>query len=231
MSRRDDLKISLEDTAAPRPEQAQIYPTRTPNIPARRRGMPGQFLLTGLVIENEITQEEWLSLRETIQTIKRAYQWVIGDWMLYGMEHGWAQDYEQMAEYSGLKAVTVKNYTYVCRNIPASLRSDKLSFAHFQLIAALADDRRQRWIARAISEKLSVNNLRVAINASNGIQELAPPPLLDRSYRRNFNRLWKSLEAGDYQKASSLLIDLQGWIVTLKSELKTQTGKRDEGGS
>lgn len=143
------------------------------------------FSKTGLVIDRELNQDEWSKLYEAIGSIKSAFQWIIGDWMLYGFEHEWVNSYEDMAAFTGLKDVTVRNYTYVCRNVPASLRSDKLSFGHFQLIAPLED--KPIWIQRAVDEKLSISQLRQAIHGDD------PPPPLSKKETNLLSRFVRAI--------------------------------------
>lgn len=185
MSRRDELAKGIQQTAQPMPDQKDIYPTKKPADIPTRRTISGQFTATGLVINREISQTEWLSLREAIQNIKRAYQWIIGDWMLYGFEHGWSQDYVDMAALTGLKEKTVKEYTSICRNIPASIRMDRLSFGHFQLIAPLED--KPAWIQRAVDEKLSISQLRQAIHGDD------PPPPLSKKETNLLSRFVRAI--------------------------------------
>ena len=149
------------------------------------------FSKTGLVIDRELNQDEWSKLYEAIGSIKSAFQWIIGDWMLYGFEHEWVSNYEDMAAFTGLKEKTVREYTYVCRNIPVSIRMDKLSFGHFQLIAPLPVEDKTTWIQRAIDEKMSVRDLRKAINH----EDADPPPPLRSEDRKLLRVVLKHLRA------------------------------------
>lgn len=148
-----------------------------------------EFTKTGLVISRELDKVDWTKLYDAIRSIKSAYQWIIGDWMLYGFEHGWIERYEDMAVFTGLKEKTVKEYTYVCRNINASIRMDKLSFAHFQLIAPLPETDKPAWIQRAIDEKMSVRELRKAINN----EDPDPPPPLNKQERKLWGMVARNL--------------------------------------
>lgn len=162
----------------------------------------GSFRLnpTGMVITAEVTREEWEAFYRGIQKIRRAMQWIVGDWMLYGAERGWVTSYEDMATLTGLKDVTVKNYTYVCRSIPASLRSDKLSFAHFQEVAPLEDGVKAEWLNHAVKNKLSVRQLRQHIRRRSGLPDEATPALLDKSNRKRFGKLWRLAERNQSDK-------------------------------
>lgn len=182
--------------APPVPDASQVFQTTPPPIP--RKGIQsGQFTEIGLVLNREINQAEWLSLREAIQNIKRAYQWIIGDWMVYGLDHGWMQSYEDMAKLTGLKEKTVKEYTSICRNIPASIRMDKLSFGHFQLIAPLSDEDKPKWIQLAVDKNMSVRDLYNAIHRRSD-----PPPPLDKEDRRLLKEVTRHLRNNTLEEIS-----------------------------
>lgn len=158
-----------------------------------------QFSKTGLIIDRELTQGEWLELRKTIQTIKQAYQWIVGDWMLYGFEREWSTTYEDMAALTGLKEKTVKEYTSICRNIPASIRMDKLSFGHFQLIATVPNEDKPGWIQRAIDEKMSVRDLYKAIHS----EDPDPPPPLSNNEIKLLSHFVRAIKQNRLSEISS----------------------------
>jgi hypothetical protein len=181
-----------------------------------------RFTMTGLVINTELSQPDWLTLLDSIRAIKRAYQWIIGDWMLYGFEREWSNTYDAMAELTGLKAKTVKEYTYICRNIPASIRMDKLSFAHFQLIAPIQADHRTAWIDKAVVDKLSVRDLRDAIQEHYKLPAGAEAPaLLDKVNKRRIDKVWRNLSRGSTEKIKRDDLRLiRAWLDEVEKELK-----------
>lgn len=164
---------------------------------------------TGLIIHQEITEDDWKALYGNIQRFRKAFQWIIGDWMLYGFDHDWSTTYEDMADLTGLKEKTVKEYTYVCRNVDPSIRMDTLSFGHFQVIAALPDGDKQHWINRAVDEELSIKKMTHVIRTAYKLtaetvetETLLPSsiPLHNKSYRKPISRILMNLSRGTLER-------------------------------
>lgn len=164
----------------------------------------GHFVVsrTGLVIDAEVTQEEWRAFYDNLQRTRQALQWIIGDWMLYGVERGWATTYEAMAKLTGLQERTIRDYTYICRHVQPSIRIDSLKFAHHQLVVAFANDElKTKWLTFAAEHRLSVRQFRSLImqqaELRAGLQEMpAQHEHTDPSTRRRFNKLWRMVETG-----------------------------------
>jgi hypothetical protein len=176
-----------------------------------------RFTMTGLSIDQVIDQHDWAKLFDVIQSIKRAYQWIIGDWMAYGFDHGWIKSYDDMAVFTGLMPRTVQDYTTICRNIPPAMRIAKLSFAHFQIIAHLPEDLRQGWIDYAVQAKLSTRQLAAEIHQKTD----DTPPLLDKVNKRRIDKVWRNLSRGSTEKIKRDDIRLiRAWLDEVERELK-----------
>ncbi len=136
----------------------------------------GAFVLSpvGLLIEGEVSQEEWRDFYLAIKRIATSLQWMIGDWIVYGAERKWGETYDDFVELTGLKEKTLRDYAYVARNVQMSIRIDKLSFAHHQLVAGMESDDQAQWLAHAFENRLSVARLRAEIQGGN------PPTLSAR---------------------------------------------------
>lgn len=135
----------------------------------------GRFLLTptGLQMEGVVSERDWKQLYKTIQKVQAALQWALGDWAAYG-EFAWGKTYEQMAEITGLKEKTLRDYAYVARSVDLSIRIDKLTFAHHQIVAALGPERQAAYLGYAAQENLTVAQFRA---------EVFPRPRLSDSER------------------------------------------------
>lgn len=107
----------------------------------------GGYRLTkvGLVAEESATIETWKQLGGMLFALEGSIQWLIGDWILNG-EFQWGQTYEAMAEQTGYEVKTLREYKYVCRSVHLSIRMDKLSFGHHQLVAKLSQDEQVKWL-------------------------------------------------------------------------------------
>src|SRR5688572_6563048 len=148
--------LTPEDNA-PAPTMDSTYPLNLPDVDPAVKALVASgtatMTSTGLTIHRELSEDDWKALYVGIRRLKQSFSWIIGDWMLYGADRDYIKTYEDMAELTGLKETTIKNYAYVCRNVNPSLRSDELSFAHFQVIAAQPEEDKAGWIHRAIDEE------------------------------------------------------------------------------
>jgi hypothetical protein len=124
----------------------------------------GRFSLTptGLIAEGVVSEHDWKKLYKTLRKVQAALQWAVGDWVLYG-EFTWGKTYAQMAEITGLKEKTLRDYAYVARSVEMSIRIDKLTFAHHQVVAALPPNQQAQWLGWAAQENLTVAQLRAQI--------------------------------------------------------------------
>lgn len=126
----------------------------------------GNFRLTstGLDVTGENSQEDWQTVGDIIFRVNRSVQWLIGDWLAYGEQFQWGRTYEEFAAEYGYTIETLRQYVYVARNVDLSIRIDKLSFAHHQLIAALPADQQAALLVAAAESGWSVARLRAEIS-------------------------------------------------------------------
>lgn len=118
---------------------------------------------TGLLIERDLTDSDWRGMLPEIKAIHSAYQFIVGDWAVYGVDHGFEDSYDAVAALTGFKQSTVEFYASICRSIPRLVRTNRLTFGHYQRIAPLPDDQRAYWITAAVDGGMSIRELREAI--------------------------------------------------------------------
>jgi len=125
---------------------------------------PYNYTGTGLDIQRDLTKEEFREGVVTdLQAMNTAHQLNVGDATLYGLEHGYIDSYEEMAELTGYEASTVEMYTSLCRSIPRLVRTNSLTYSHYQQIAPLPEEERPLWISYAASNELSYRALKALI--------------------------------------------------------------------
>jgi hypothetical protein len=110
-------------------------------------------------------QAEWLAAGHRLGAIGRCSQWWIGDWVRYGTAR-WGEKYVEAARVTGYDVASLRNMSWVASRFDLSLRSDKLSWSHHVLLAPLASDEQRSWILKAVSERLSVADLRLELRAA-----------------------------------------------------------------
>ena len=140
----------------------------------------------GLDILDDLTFEEWAALAAHFGNAVRSMEFAIGDWLVYGdrfavqlplpgfpadkLRRAEPERYEKALGTSHLDRLTLRNFSYVCRNVRKSCRHDYLSFEHHRALATLDETGQQHWssIARAemdAGRHLSVRRLRRSIEA------------------------------------------------------------------
>ncbi|MGB1286778.1 MAG: hypothetical protein ACPG7F_09620 [Aggregatilineales bacterium] len=124
---------------------------------------------TGIQIPDNLEPEEWATVGSLLRDIDIALQWMIGDWFVYGSAN-FNLDYETFAEEIGFSIRTLQQYKYVAENVDSSVRTEKLSFTHHQLVASLRNqnnvpdvEQQSYWINQAVSNGWTVKQMRDAM--------------------------------------------------------------------
>lgn len=133
----------------------------------------------GMRISSELSFEEWSELATSIGQAARSIGFIIGDWLVYGQSlfgtEGFADRRVDSASYqvainaTGLDLSTLQNYAYVSRNIPHSLRTERLSWEHHRLVAKFPQAAQEQWIEACVAEedagrRMSTRRLRKSLN-------------------------------------------------------------------
>ena len=137
---------------------------------------------------------EWAEAGRQLGLLGRAAAWWIGDWLRFG-NAAYGERYVRAARITGYDLQTLKNMVYVAARFDPSRRRDDLTWSHHAEVAALEPTDRDRWLARAVRERMSVRCLRKEIRCeqraaaqANGRRALdrpsahagAPSPVPDR---------------------------------------------------
>ena len=200
----------------------------------------------GMRISSELSFEEWSELATSIGQAARSIGFIIGDWLVYGQSlfgtEGFADRRVDSASYqlainaTGLDLSTLQNYAYVSRNMPFSLRSERLSWEHHRLVAKLPETEQQEWIEACLAEedagrRMSTRRLRKSLNLGRiATQNDLEPDDSDKGIENHIpfvNRLvvwWKRMqadrflsEASDEQRAA-IKRDLEP-VITIYNQL------------
>lgn len=200
----------------------------------------------GMQISSELSFEEWSELATSIGQAARSIGFIIGDWLVYGQSlfgtEGFAEKRVDAASYqlainaTGLDLSTLQNYAYVSRNIPFSLRTERLSWEHHRLVAKLPEAEQQEWIEACLAEedagrRMSTRRLRKSLNLGRiATQNDLEPDDSDKGIENHIpfvNRLvvwWKRMqsdrflaEASDEQRAA-IKRDLEP-VITIYNQL------------
>lgn len=113
--------------------------------------------------DRELTFEEWEQAGQMLQSIGRAWQWWVGDWLNYG-EARYGEKYAQAIDLTGLGYDAVANAAWVAAAVEPSTRVETLSWTHHRLVAQLDPLAQREWLTRARDEGMSTRELRTAID-------------------------------------------------------------------
>jgi len=114
---------------------------------------------TALTLAPDLPYEKWETIFTQLRQLQKALPWFIGDLLHYGEMH-YGETYAQAVEETGHSVQTLTNYKSVCGRVPPEVRTPDLTFSHHALVAALPVDEQKVWLAKAVTESMSTQELR-----------------------------------------------------------------------
>jgi len=202
-------------------------------VPAAELSTKLQISRLGIQFRDTLSFEEWSGLAPKLGAVARSIGFIIGDWLLYGIEHFAApaesagstaiqsqrnlprinsQRYDFACKNTGLDRRTLREFAYVSRNVPYSLRNDQLQWEHHRIVAKLPHEEQSHWLTRAADpeDRLSARRLRASILRGEvvPVDELALPACEKAipTHITPINRLsawWKQSGGPDWLKTRS----------------------------
>ncbi|HEU4701415.1 MAG TPA: hypothetical protein VFS37_02955 [Conexibacter sp.] len=118
----------------------------------------------------ELPFEDWVAMGKRFGAMGRGSQWWIADWIRYGNER-FGQRYVRATAITGYDVQTLMNLVYVASRFQISRRREKLSWSHHEAVAALDAAEQERWLERAIADRLSVADLRLELRRARQREE------------------------------------------------------------
>lgn len=126
-----------------------------------------EMTTTQLIAPSDLTNEECNEFGRMISALESASQFWMGDWANLYIKQQKNKDerskiYERLAEDFNIEAVTLKDYAYVCWNVPQSLRNDRLSYSHHKAVVAFSENpkKQESYLNYAIENQLGVGAFR-----------------------------------------------------------------------
>lgn len=120
----------------------------------------------------EMERHEWQIEGRRLSALSKASAWWVGDWLAFGADRWgaaeqWGETYSEARKLTGYDGKTLRNRRYVSNAVPRAVRVAALTWSHHALVAGL-DDRGEQvsWLRRAVDERLSVDDLRIELRAS-----------------------------------------------------------------
>jgi hypothetical protein len=126
-----------------------------------------EFVLTAVAWIPSTTMEfdEWRRQGPHLGLAGRSSAWWLGDWVRYGLR-AYRHSYAVAARLSGYDEKSLMNMAYVASRFEISRRRESLSWSHHADLAALPPPDQDRWLDRAVGERLTVHALRRAIKSA-----------------------------------------------------------------
>jgi hypothetical protein len=107
---------------------------------------------------------EWVAIGHRLGRISRCNQWWLGDWLRYGSAK-WGEKYVEAARITGYDVRSLANMASIAASFDISRRRENLTWSHHAVVAALDPEEQDRWLDRAIAERLSVSDLRIELRS------------------------------------------------------------------
>jgi N6-adenosine-specific RNA methylase IME4 len=132
---------------------------------SRNLGLRGIMSRTGWELPDDLSEAEWRVAGGLLGKIEHSVSWWIGDWWAFGEhKYGDRKAIVEADDWEGPGFQTCADAAYVCKAVETSRRREVLSFNHHREVAALKDPaQKDRWLATAEKDNLSVMKLRAAI--------------------------------------------------------------------
>jgi hypothetical protein len=112
----------------------------------------------GLTFLGTVSFDEWLGLMSTLVRMETAFQFAIGDALIYG-ESKFGEKYSQAMDATGLSYQTLANLTWVSKHVPLSNRIDGVSWTHHRVVASVDPCDQRDLLEMARDSKMSATDL------------------------------------------------------------------------
>ena len=114
--------------------------------------VPNAFRITekGITVQREPTFDEWLSDTTLAIRLRKAWPFVIGDFLVYGQQH-WPDKYHQAIDdlLEGYEIPTLMNYQSTCLRVPPAVRRPELGISLHEAVACLPVENQEELLTHA----------------------------------------------------------------------------------
>jgi lambda repressor-like predicted transcriptional regulator len=117
----------------------------------------------GLTILEDLSLPEWIELMEMLVRLETAFQFAIGDALIWG-ESTYGEKYSQAMESTGLSYQSLANMVWVAKKVPQHNRVSGLSWTHHRVVASLEPEDQPGMLDYALNNGLSASGLQQMIS-------------------------------------------------------------------
>lgn len=120
-----------------------------------------KVLDAGLLINRELTREEWCDIGHRLTQVHTRTTWAIGDWLVYGEGRGeYGSSYVLAAEITGRRFHSLSQAARVSRAFPIAQRSIAVPWSFYrEALALISDSERQRCLMVAAKNRWTRDDL------------------------------------------------------------------------
>jgi len=118
---------------------------------------------TSLVIQSDINFDEWMGIGNFLKQVNKCVLWWLGDWLNFG-ENKYGEKYSQALDETDHSYGGLRNSAWVSGRIEMSRRRDNLSWSHHYEVAALPENKQDKYLQKAEENNWSRNRLRLEIS-------------------------------------------------------------------
>jgi hypothetical protein len=109
--------------------------------------------------EGDLAYAQWVEAGRRIGALGRGGQWWVGDWLVYGAGR-WGEKYVAAAKITGYDTGSLRNMASLASQFASSRRRDNLTWGHHAAVASLEISEQEACLDLAVSEMMSVADLR-----------------------------------------------------------------------
>lgn len=139
------------------------------DVPARKY----RLVITGLIIDQPLTLEEWEDLGAKLSHMRNANTWQIADWLNYSGKGEWGESYTQGMNATGLDYSYLAHLARVGRAFPHEDRIPGIPISYYMALLSLPEEERLPMLERVESEDLNRDQLRASVKKR--LEELGAP--------------------------------------------------------
>lgn len=126
----------------------------------------------GLTIISTLSYDEWVDLMKTLVRLETAFQFAIGDALIYG-ESQYGEKYSQAMDATGLSYQSLANMVWVSKHVPIQNRVTDVSWTHHRVIASIDKSDQKQMLEWARDNGMTAVDLQAHISGKQ-------PPKLER---------------------------------------------------
>ena len=138
--------------------------------------LPGDLSVTGMVLSEDVSFEEWSELGQQLQNMERSIMWWIGDWLAFGERKFGEEAAQAVQQKTGYSQEAIRTAVWVSERIPSVSRETDLSWSHHKAVAALEPEQQTQLLEVAKTEGLSTRDLKTRVLQLKISGSPDPPP-------------------------------------------------------